>query len=341
LGTALTENQIAALWRVVPEPTLCFDGDRAGKAAAYRAAERAVPLLKPGHSLQFVMLPEGEDPDSLVRNQGRSAMDELLSRPVGLSELLWSLLTEGKIFDTPERRAGLEAEFGRLTRQILDERVRVHYLRYLRGRLDALLGDRPRQRHAAKGYQAQHRPFQATGSAALRSSKIARHGADSEPRERILILTVLNHPDLLAKVGEELGMIEFFTPELDKLRNEIIRIAAGYPGLDSEALKGQLNQEGCAQLLNRIDGDGTVPPEWFSAPGAALEDAEIGWKIVLNRHRQASLKKQLEEAKIAFETDESSENWDKFSALQRTVQAAEGDEANIEGFGQASGEEII
>jgi DNA primase len=156
-----------------------------------------------------------------------------------------------------------------------------------------------------------------------------------------LLLTVLNHPDMLAGVSEELGMIEFLTLELDKLRNEIIRIAAEIPELESEALKGQLKQEGYTQLLDWVEGGGTQPPEWFTSPGAAIEDAETGWRILLNRHGQAPLKRQLDEAKSAFEADDSSENWDKFSALQRTVLAAEGDEANIDGFGQASGEEII
>lgn len=341
LGTALTEHQITALWRVVPEPLLCFDGDRAGKAAAHRAAERAVPMLLPGHSLGFAMLPDGEDPDSLVRGRGRSAMDDLIARPIDLSALLWDMLTEGKNFDTPERRAGLEAEFGRLTRQIPDERVRAHYHRYLKSRLDTLLGDIRPGRPQAGQYPFKRRSPTASGSAALRGSKIARSGANPEPRENALVLTVLNHPALLASYGEELGMVEFFTPELDKLRNEIIRIAAEKPGLDSNGLRDQLKQEGFTQLLNRVDGAGAAPLEWFTSPDTAIQDAETGFRIVLTRHRQTLLKRQLEEAQSAFKADESSENWEKFSALQQAVQAADGDQANVDGFGRASGEEIV
>jgi len=347
LGTALTEAQMTTLWRVVPEPILCFDGDRAGKGAAYRAAERAIPMLKPGYSLQFVMLPEGEDPDSLVRARGRTAMDELLARPIDLSDILWEMLTEGKSFDTPARQAGLEDEFGKMIRQIPDERVRSHYSRYLRGRLNDLVGDSaPRVSRGGSSSWSSGKPqrqaqFGGGGSSALKSSRIVRVGADSEPRERVLVLTLLNHPELLAQNGEEVASVEFLTPELDKLCNEIIRIAAENPVLDREALKRQLNEEGYGKLIERVDGGGTVPPEWFTSPDTATQDAETGLKIVLKRHLQASLRKQLEEAQNAFKADESPKNWEKFSALQQAVQAAEGDEADIVGFGQASGFETI
>ena len=107
LGTALTEAQIEELWRVKPEPLLCFDGDEAGRRAAARAAERVLPILKPGHSLRFVFLPDGEDPDSLIRDGGGAAMKSVLGQAVPLVEWLWRMETHARPLDTPERRAAL------------------------------------------------------------------------------------------------------------------------------------------------------------------------------------------------------------------------------------------
>src|SRR5690606_14081239 len=84
MGTALTERQIELLWRLADKPILCFDGDAAGRRAAMRAAVRALPMLRPGHSLQFVTLPPGMDPDDLLRRQGRDALEALLAGPAGL-----------------------------------------------------------------------------------------------------------------------------------------------------------------------------------------------------------------------------------------------------------------
>ncbi|MFN3077067.1 MAG: DNA primase, partial [Alphaproteobacteria bacterium] len=105
LGTALTESQLQALWQVAPEPILCFDGDAAGERAAGRAADRVLPLLKPGHSLRFAMLPAGQDPDDLVRGQGQAAMRAILDGALPLSEVVWRMAIRERPLDTPERRA--------------------------------------------------------------------------------------------------------------------------------------------------------------------------------------------------------------------------------------------
>ncbi|HIF09505.1 MAG TPA: hypothetical protein EYQ81_06420 [Sneathiellales bacterium] len=283
----------------------------------------------------------------LVRARGRGAMDDVLAQPLDLSDILWEMLTAGKTFDTPARQAGLEAEIGKLTRQIPDERVRAHYSRYMRRRLNDLVGV-PNSRARISGYSGRdwggnkgQNQFRGEATSSLKNSLIGRVGANPEPRERSLVLTLLSHPGLLSRYGEEFAMIEFLTPELDKLRNEIIRIAVENPALDREVLKRQLNEEGCGELLERAIGGGSAPPEWFTSPDAATQDAETGLNILLKRQYQAMLHKQLVEAKIAYIADESPKNWKKFTALQRTVQAAEGDEADIAGFGQASGHKII
>ena len=123
LGTALTEDQIQLLWRITREPYLCFDGDAAGQRAAARAAERALPRLKAGNSLRFVILPEGEDPDSLIKAHGPAAIQEHLRGAVSLSEIVWRLETVGHKLETPEERAWLESRLRERVLQIQDETV--------------------------------------------------------------------------------------------------------------------------------------------------------------------------------------------------------------------------
>ena len=135
LGTALTENQLALLWKMADEPILCFDGDRAGQKAAYRAADLALPALLPGKSLRFALLPEGQDPDDLARSGGRGAIEEVISAARSLSDMLWSREIEGGNFVTPERRAALEARIGELSNGIRDEVVRRYYRQDLAERL--------------------------------------------------------------------------------------------------------------------------------------------------------------------------------------------------------------
>ncbi|HST35542.1 MAG TPA: DNA primase [Allosphingosinicella sp.] len=135
LGTALTENQLALLWRMADEPILCFDGDRAGQKAAYRAADLALPALLPGKSLRFALLPEGQDPDDLARSGGRVAIEEVISAARPLSDMLWSREIEGGSFATPERRAALEARINELSKGIRDEVVRRYYRDDLADRL--------------------------------------------------------------------------------------------------------------------------------------------------------------------------------------------------------------
>ena len=127
LGTALTENQLALLWKLADEPILCFDGDKAGQKAAWRAADMALPHLKPGKSLRFALLPEGQDPDDLARSGGRGAIEEVISAARGLADVIWSREIEAGTFATPERRAALEARIRELSNGIGDEAVRRYY----------------------------------------------------------------------------------------------------------------------------------------------------------------------------------------------------------------------
>ncbi|MBK5264194.1 MAG: DNA primase [Alphaproteobacteria bacterium] len=138
LGTALTEHQIERLWKMVEVPILCFDGDAAGQKAAIRAAMRALPLLRPGHSLAFATLPAGQDPDDLIRAEGGAAFEAILRKAEPLVDRLWSHEVASAPLDTPEQRAGLKQRLRDIVTQIGHDDVRSLYGQAFRERLDGL-----------------------------------------------------------------------------------------------------------------------------------------------------------------------------------------------------------
>jgi DNA primase len=258
LGTALTENQLALLWKMADEPILCFDGDRAGKKAAYRAADLALPALSPGKSLRFALLPEGQDPDDLARTGGRVAIEEVISAARPLSDMLWSREVEGGSFATPERRAALEARINELSKGIRDEVVRRYYRDDLAGRLQRAFAPQggsygrgnfrpgrgsespraftPRGPNQAGRFapRAGRGPATGTGttilpgpyqaaSPQLATSPIMRGQRSAMSRREALILqSLINHPWLLHDHLEEVAALELAHPEANKLRAGII-----------------------------------------------------------------------------------------------------------------------
>ncbi|MEQ9259096.1 MAG: DNA primase [Roseovarius sp.] len=127
LGTAVTEHQLQLLWRIAPEPVIALDGDTAGLRAAYRVIDLALPLLEAGKSLRFALMPEGQDPDDLLRAKGALAVRELVESALPMVRLLWQRETEGRDFDSPERRAALDKDLREIIGKIRDPSLRSHY----------------------------------------------------------------------------------------------------------------------------------------------------------------------------------------------------------------------
>ncbi|NBC34428.1 MAG: DNA primase [Alphaproteobacteria bacterium] len=293
LGTALTEEQIAELWRLAPVPVLCFDGDTAGVRAAWRAAERLLPHLKPDHSVRFAWLPAGEDPDSLVRRGGAAAMRRVLEGAQPLADMVWRQHVAGRPFDTPESRAGLKAALEAVAGRIADDGVRAHYRREFRLRLDAAFPWRPAARHPGGrngnrgrgGVQGGRPPAGPVIGPALTLPR--PRDDETLARERFLPC-LLNHPWLFDEVAEQVAMLEIADPGLHALRQAVLGCLSANPDLDSGGLKSQLTEHGFTQTLDRILSDRIYTQAPFARESVDPEHVRASWREqwdLLQEHR--------------------------------------------------------
>jgi len=354
LGTALTEDQLALLWRMSDEPVLCFDGDKAGTRAAYRAIDLALPQLKPGKSLKFAVLPEGQDPDDLYRSGGRAAVEDVIGSARPLSDLLWLRETEAASFDTPERRAALERRIAEVAGTIGDEAVRRYYRQDLEGRLQRLLAaaapperDRFGRNSSRRGkdWRSASRPgpsalreISGPRSPRLATSPIVRgFRTGLPPREALILLAVINHPWLLETHAEELAEIELRHPDADRLRRAMLD-TIGASVHDAETMRAALTALDLGGIIDRVHNAITHGSDWPARLGAAPEDVAAFWTHVLTLHRRSrTLHKELKSAEQALGSEPSEENFLWLRDVQERLAGVEGTEALIEGFGTSSG----
>ena len=249
LGTALTERQLQILWRMADEPILCFDGDKAGIRAAGRAAELALPQLAPGKSLRFALLPEGQDPDDLIRAAGRDAMAEVIAAARPLVDLLWSRETEQGGFDTPERRAALEARLREIARGINDESVRRHYVQAFGERVAAFFPaperlERQWRGERGRGGSRGFMPPDRRSTPIPVSDRMTRSGMLAGRsvlplREVVLVATMLNHPALIARHLDQFAHVELGHPALVEFRSALLELAAADHEADADSRAGE------------------------------------------------------------------------------------------------------
>ncbi len=375
LGTALTENQLDLLWKMTSQPVLCFDGDGAGIRAANRAADLALPHLKPGRSVRFALLPDGKDPDDLVRQDGRAPFDKVMAQAKPLSEMLWDREARNGTFDTPEARAELEARLKQLVAVIGDENVRRHYQQDMRDRLNSFFqpqfqnrgGDRRNfggggnfgggsnfgrggnfRGQKEQGGKAGGPRTQAFASDRLTRSGLVRgHQENAALRECVLALTVVNHPALMLDDYDEIAAIDYDNRDLQKLWSAMLGAAAivAGPHLTRDYLLECLDVAGFGSLLKNLDQQVRNARLWTATEQAAMEDAREGYRQALAFHKRA---KDLRWQKIELERDiaQATEAGDdaEIDRLMRASQEVhfealrlENQEAIIDGFGVLSG----
>jgi DNA primase len=338
LGTALTPEQCELLWKMAEEPILCFDGDKAGRKAAFRALDTALPLISAGRSLRFALLPEGQDPDDLARAGGGGAVEAVLAAAKPLVEMLFLREAEAQPLDTPERRAGLERRLREAAGQIRDESLRRHYLDALREKTSDLFG-RARKPHPRGGrFSRDARPPLTASSALLQSSLFSAPKEAPAPRESLILALLINHPGLIARHAEDIARLDFVGASGARLRDALLGVVE--PDHTAHDLRDMLAARGFGPQLDALGRDATISTLWCARPDAHENDADEVLRQALALHRkQRELNKELRRAETVLAQNPSEANFAVLTDIRAQLSALEGIEATIEGFGARSGRE--
>jgi DNA primase len=319
LGTAITEEQIRLLWKIVPEPVICLDGDRAGQAAARKTAIRALPFLKPGIGLRFAILPTGEDPDSLIKKNGAEAMHSVLGASTPISKTIWLMETGGRMPTSPEGKASLQQRLKNHARAIQDSTVRNHFSNSFNQWVspESPSDGNRNQKKWDNNWQPRKKTLWASN---MQLETIAGPAAKVnivKRREEILLTTLINHPELYDDVSESLGSIAFLTLKLDKIRQEVLKTLAADSGLDTGALINHLNECGYLLETKYLFGTKVYGHAYFARPETPLKEAKSGWRETFRQIKGKDLIAEIKEAERDVSENPSDEAWKRFLALKR------------------------
>jgi DNA primase len=345
LGTALTPEQIKLLWRLAPEPILCFDGDAAGQKAAHRAADTVLPLLEAGKSLRFAFLPNGLDPDDLVRQQGPEAARRVLAQAGNLLDVVWRREREREPADTPERRAALGKRIEKLALGIGDRAVREEYQRELRQRFKEFQWQavrasgrsgkqgrpggggepdwRTRDRVAGQGKLPAPSGGLPSRQALARSPLVVGTSQDVT-RQALMLKTLMSHPWLLDEVAEEVAALELSAPALERLRDGLLRLHTASGPLDSESLKSHLRQLGLEDDAGYVQRTLTHNSEQFAKPGVPEAEVLSAWRHMVSlQHKFKDLRQDLAAAETELVRDGSDRALTALTGLRDSQNATE------------------
>jgi DNA primase len=360
LGTALTEDQLALLWKLLPppdardpsqdmNPILCFDGDNAGLRAAMRGIDRALPLLTPTQSLRIAFLPEGRDPDDLIKQSGKSGMDAILKQAKPMIDVVWDIALAGRNLRTPEERGALIANLKQRVSVIQHEGLRKLYSDEIQKRLSTLFEWKkeppvrqpfvPRSgsgHGAGKGYgQGRFAPTAPISLAIRKQPPEAQ-----KLREKALLAVMINHPTLFSDFGEDLALRSFQTPDFEALRQRLVEILSLdssepldatelYRHLSSVDDYGAAGGNGAAVLADVLS-ETTYMHVGFARPHRPTDQARQGWKSIWDKWLQEQLHVDLQDARRAYAENASDENMARLMALRSQIETLmnESDDTN-------------
>ena len=314
MGTALGEDQMEILWRHHPEPTLSFDGDRAGRQAAARTMDRALPLLKPGKSFQFAIVEGGKDPDEVLREQGPAALRAQLAKATPFAEALFIRERDAEPLDTPERRTSLKARLRKLAASIADPDLAQAYKEDLLGRFEQLWPTRePVYTVGAAGRELSRARWDKRKALALGATP---EGKDASRRLRVsprplaaaLALAAVRDPGVIDEKIELVGARGFGDERLDTLAQELVRLRYETEGMEFDAALRQLQARGFdASMLTTLEQDARragVSAPFLQATGERARDL---WRQAFDLLMQLeSLERAVEAAARDLDRDHDS-----------------------------------
>ena len=269
LGTAVTDDQLRLMWRIHDEPVIALDGDKAGIAAALRVIDLALPLLEAGKGLRFAVLPQGQDPDDLIRAQGAGAMQKVLDQAQPMVQLLWQRAVEGRVFDSPERKATLDKSLRAALKRIADPSIRAHYGEDIKRLRADLFGTRPRaplkRFTPGQKFIAPPQP----PHAATRGSLLARadEGDEELLREAVILATLITHPGLIHRFESALERLDLTHADHATLRLHLLRHA----NADAATLHAHLT----VAVPAALDAVMSRPHVLIAPPVRNREDADL------------------------------------------------------------------
>lgn len=342
LGTALTPEQISLLWRMAEEPILCFDGDIAGQKAAYRAVETALPLLKPGYSLKFAFLTDGQDPDDLLKSEGAGEMQLILDAAKPLSEVLWQKEYSAGEWETPERRAALEQKLLSLVNGVADQTVRSHYTREIKSRLWRAFQRNQQNNNSASNnnqWSQNNRQNQSNGkfsksgkfnqnvkqppTHSLIHSPMLKSGKQqkNQGHDAVLLVILMNHPWLLETEDELVSSLNFATGSAEKLRNALLEAHFTKNSLDSAAIAAHLKKLDLSSDANSMHRIVAQNGPKYAEPEANPQQVREGWHELMMRHHKAEeLRRELNAAELAFSKAQNQQNFERLQSIKQALQ---------------------
>ncbi|KRE16206.1 DNA primase [Bosea sp. Root483D1] len=345
LGTALTEDQLTLLWRMAGEPVICLDGDKAGRKAASRAIDLALPLLEPGRSLSFALLPEGQDPDDLARSGGKPAVAEVIGSAKPLVDMLWAREFEASQLDTPERRAAFERRLKEPLGLIRDEATRRHYRREIDERIGQLFAPPPQQERfegrrqggfggnarGGRGFQRgpERQPLSLVRpSQQLTSSPLMQRRHGENQREAFILLALASHPDLVMRCVDEIAELALDGTAAERFRQALLDAAID-GAFDQEAFGRRLEQGRVAEARAALLAV-TQPAERLKLAQTADPESvfdSIRQALVLH-HRARTLHSELKAAERALADEPTEANFAWMKDVKGRLETIEGTEAN-------------
>ena len=319
MGTALTEEQIISLWKMIPYtpkmPVLCFDGDNAGQRAAQRACERIMPMLKADQSVRFAFLPKDEDPDTLIRGSGKNAFRKVIESATPLFEYVWLSHITGRDLKTPEAKAGLTKAIDETVRTIADGDVQRYYRQQMKDRISSYFFNK---RQSNWNNNSHNKGQGGYGRGLGLNNLLKPKRPIMRQRQnfyKVLVAAVLNHPEIFERIEDEFCSFDVLEQRINALRQEIVTVLCEEPDLESKSLQARLHENGFKKEIGDILNESVYVHASFCAPASDSSGVAKKWIDFYKDVQDISLSKEIKTGwRDAFETS-NQEDEDRVMSL--------------------------